>query len=225
MSWPDPPSGKSRAFPERRPGHVARPPRHRGTPNLRGSDGRRSASLAASLGAQERFERGAALHANVPRVSERDWPPLEEQVHSKRRWWPFLVPLAALVIGVSLLIPGGRHQWALSLFRQPTAYTSLSFNNAASLPTTATNSEPMAVSFTIGNQEGHAIKYRYLLSDSAAGVSESLGGSSKIVPAGKTWTVSTVIRPSCLASPCKIKVSLPGHPETIDFIVTLKAGN
>jgi hypothetical protein len=33
--------------------------------------------------------------------------------------------------------------------------------------------------------------------------------------------VSTTVRPTCMTSPCKVRVSLPGYPETIDFLLDL----
>ena len=141
-----------------------------------------------------------------------------------RRWWPFIVTLIALAVIISLLTPSGRHEWAVSLFRQPTRYTALSFNKAAALPRTAAVNQPIPVSFTISNQEGRTEHYRYVLSDSAAGYSHILGGSSKVVPPGATWRVSTVVRPTCTQSPCQVEVALPGYPETIDFIVMLTPG-
>jgi hypothetical protein len=132
--------------------------------------------------------------------------------------------MAVAAIGLSLLVPAGRHQWAVSLFRQPAHYTALSFNRAWSLPSAVTINEPVTFSFTVGNQEGRDTDYRYVISESAAGLTQKLKGASSVVPSGKTWTVSTVITPSCIVSPCKIEVSLPGHPETIDFLVTLNTG-
>jgi hypothetical protein len=145
------------------------------------------------------------------------------QEHGARRW---LLALTALSVAVtaSLLFPAGRHQWALSLFRQPARYTVLSFNQAAALPATAVKNEPIRVSFTVGNHEGRMADYRYVLSASGGGgSSQILGTSTRTIAAGATWTVSTVVRPTCDTSPCRIEVSLPGRPETIDFRVTLKA--
>jgi hypothetical protein len=136
--------------------------------------------------------------------------------------------LALLAIGASLLSPSGRHQWALSLFRQPTPYTVLSFNQAAALPTTTAVNDPIRFSFTVGNHEGHAADYRYVLSASSGSASSGrtriLGSSARMVAAGATWTVSTAVRPTCAISPCRIEISLPGYPETIDFLVTLSPG-
>jgi hypothetical protein len=133
-----------------------------------------------------------------------------------------LTPLAVLAIVFSLISPAGRHQWALSIFRQPTPVTTLFFNQAWALPGTAVARAPINVSFTIGNDEGHAVNYRYVLSVSGGQKNRVLKESARLVGAGQTWTVSTVIRPACGASRCRIEVSLPGHPETIDFLVTLK---
>jgi hypothetical protein len=141
-----------------------------------------------------------------------------------RRWWPALTPLAVVAIGLSLVSPAGRHEWALSLFRQPTYSTVLFFNRAWALPTTTVVRAPLAVSFTIGNNEGRAESYRYVLSISSDRFNRVLSESAEMIGAGKTWTVSTVIRPACDASHCRVEVSLPGHPETIDFLIALKAG-
>jgi hypothetical protein len=140
-----------------------------------------------------------------------------------RRWWPILAPLAALAAGVSLLSPAGRHDWALALFRQPTRYSVLSFNHAAALPATAAIGEPIAVSFTVGNEEGHAADYRYVISAAGGRSSRILGQSARTVAAGATWTVTTAIRPACGTARCRIEVSLPGYPETIDFLLALRA--
>jgi uncharacterized membrane protein len=139
-----------------------------------------------------------------------------------RRWWPVLLPLVLVVIAASVYLPSGRHQWALSLSRQPTHYTVLAFSNAANLPAQTAISQPVTVSFAIGNREGRAEKYRYVLTQSPSKTASVLGQSTKSVAAGATWNVTTTIRPSCQSSPCRIQVSLPGHPEKIDFLVSLR---
>lgn len=143
------------------------------------------------------------------------------QEPGRRRRWPIVALIVAMVVGISLLFPAGRHQWAISLFRQPTHYTALFFNKVSALPTTTARNETMTVSFTIGNHEGQAVHYRYVLTDSYGKQSQTLGQSTKTVASGATWTVWRVVRPKCAVSPCRIEVSLPGHPETIDFRVVL----
>jgi Protein of unknown function (DUF1616) len=145
----------------------------------------------------------------------------------ERRWWPFVAPVVLAALAISLLLPAGRHQWALSLFRQPTSYTALSFNHASALPARAVKNAPLRISFDIANHEGRAVRYRYVVSQTSAGEASTfrmLGESAKSVASGTTWSVTTSIRPSCTRSPCRVEVALPGHPETIDFLLTLTAG-
>jgi hypothetical protein len=138
----------------------------------------------------------------------------------ERRWWPVVAPLALIAIAASLILPAGRHQWALSLFRQPTHYTSLSFDKAWALPSSAAVGAPLTFSFNVSNHEGRAVTYSYRISE-APGKDQTVGRSTKTVPAGATWTISTSVRAQCTGSPCRVQISLPGHPEVIDFLVTL----
>lgn len=140
---------------------------------------------------------------------------------AQHRWWPVLGPIALAAVGASLITPAGRHQWALSIFRQRTPYTALSFNNPAALPTIAAANKPIPISFDIVNDEGRTINYRYVLSEWSAGKAKTLQMASKVVASGATWTVPTIVRPTCPDSPCRMEVSLPGHPETIDFLLTI----
>ena len=156
-------------------------------------------------------------------MSARRWWPAVTRWWSARRWWPAVTAIAVLAVGASLLSPAGRHQWALSLFRQPARYTVLSFNRAWALPAAAVAGQPIPVSFTIGNHQGHPVDYRYVLRASSGGRSQVIGASARTVAAGAAWIVSTAVRPACPSSPCRIEVSLPGHRETIDFLVRLAA--
>lgn len=145
----------------------------------------------------------------------------------QRRWWPFVAPIVMIAVVVSVLTPAGRHQWALSLFRQPTYYTALSFNKAWALPATAAWDAPLHVSFSVANHEGRAVRYRYVLTEKAdggSGTATTLKQSARLVPDGGTWTVSASVRPTCASSTCRVEVSLPGHPETIDFLLNLTFG-
>ncbi len=160
------------------------------------------------------------LHSDhEPRASQE---PRADREPRGRRWWSILTPLALLAIGASLLWPG-RHQWALSLFRQPARYTVLSFSHASALPPKAHINEPIRVSFVVGNQEGHAVEYRYVLSTSGDGRFRILREAKRAVAADATWVVSAVVWPRCGSSRCRIEVSLPGHPEKIDFLITITA--
>jgi len=140
-----------------------------------------------------------------------------------RRWWMFFGPLALVALALSLVIPSARHQWALSVFRQPTRYTALSFNKAWELPSGVVPYQSIKISFVINNEEGKIERYRYVITQTYAGSSSMLGKSENTVAPSRSWIVSTVIRPTCVFSPCRIAVLLPGHPEMIDFLATVKA--
>jgi hypothetical protein len=141
-----------------------------------------------------------------------------------RRWWPAISAAVVIALGASLLFPAGRHQWALSLIRQPARYTALGFRYAWLLPANARTDQRIPVFFTVGNQEGRTTTYRYILREiDPLGNARTLSSAVSKVPAGATWTVDTSVRPTCGLSPCEIQVALPGHPETLDFLVTLAA--
>jgi hypothetical protein len=135
-----------------------------------------------------------------------------------------LGPIAAIALAVSLLLPAGRHQWVLSIFRQPTRYTALSFNDAWELPTTAIRGSPIPISFTIGNQQGRTLTYRYVVIESdPVNLSQTMATATRVLGPGRTWTVSIEVKATCsLVPPCRIQVSVPGHQSHIDFLVTLK---
>jgi D-inositol-3-phosphate glycosyltransferase len=139
------------------------------------------------------------------------------------RWrWRVLAGAAGLAVAISLLVPAGRHQWALSLLRQPTPYTVLFFNRAAVLQARVTAGQPVRFGFTVSNKEGRTMRYRYVISTRPAGSGcrpRLLAESARLVPAGSSWSVSVAVRPHCCNAPCRIQVSLPGHPETIDFLL------
>jgi D-inositol-3-phosphate glycosyltransferase len=139
-----------------------------------------------------------------------------------RRSWRVLAGAASLAAVISLLVPAGPDQWALSLLRQPTQSTALFFNRAAVLQARITG-QPVNFGFTVGNQEGRPMRYRYLISAypvGSGGRPRLLAESAKLVPAGSSWSVSVTVRPHCGSAPCRIQVSLSGHPETIDFLLS-----
>ena len=82
----------------------------------------------------------------------------------------------------------------------------------------------MTLSFSVANHEGKAVTYSYVVSQESDGKSQVLAQASKGVSANTTWSVSAQVIPSCRSSPCRLTVSLPGHPETIDLLLTINAG-
>jgi hypothetical protein len=131
---------------------------------------------------------------------------------------------AILVVGVaiSVLIPAGRHQWALSIFRQPTPYTALSFDHPTSLPTAAKAGHSLAFTFSIENHEGHTVHYAYVVS--ASGGSTPMTSMTTVAD-GQTRAISVSVEPHCNGSPCRIQVTLPKQNRSIDFLVSVPKGS
>jgi hypothetical protein len=148
-----------------------------------------------------------------------------ETVTPGRAWWPFVAGVIALFLAVSLLTPGGRHQWAVSIFRQPARYTTLSFQNAAGLPEAANAGSRVHLTFTVANHEGRRIRYAYVVTSTANPVADNvpvvLRRASLSVPAGGHRTEPVTVTARCTSSPCQLQVSLPGHPETIDALLNV----
>jgi hypothetical protein len=130
-----------------------------------------------------------------------------------------------LVIGfvaVSLLAPGGRHQWALAIVRQPTRYTVLSFQDAADLPDQLGAGGNVDLSFAVTNDEGRPLRYEYVVT-SASGPQDAvvLLRATTAIPAGGRRSVALSVHPVCSASPCTVAIALPGHPEIIDALINI----
>ncbi len=137
------------------------------------------------------------------------------------RWdfWLLGTGLLAIAIAVtSFMSPWVRHQWTLSVQRQPTPYTQLGFTNAAGLPTTGVRGEGIPVSFTITNDEGRQISYRYVVASGSGTTLTALNSGTIPLAPKASWNVGIFVVPKCAAASCRIQVSLPDQDESIDFI-------
>ena len=145
----------------------------------------------------------------------------------ERRWWPWVLALAAAVVAASLAVPAWRHQWALSFVRQGDHFTSLSFHDPSTLPSSLTAGTPLHLSFTVSNDEGHRTRYPYVVTSANAVGSQAttavVARGSLALPAGEHTTMSVSVVPACSRAFCRVQISLPGHPETIDVLVHLLA--
>jgi uncharacterized membrane protein len=134
-----------------------------------------------------------------------------------------LVVVGAIVV-VSLVLPVGRHQWAESLIRQPSPYTTLAFADPTGLPKSIVSGEPVEFTFTIGNEQARDQVYHYVAKSSPTKIT-AYGGyfavGSVAVPVGSSRQVTVSADPGCTASPCNLSVILTGHGESIDFNVRL----
>jgi hypothetical protein len=148
---------------------------------------------------------------------------LDASPDEQPRWdyWLYGAGIVTVILIVaSLLSPWVRHEWALSLGRQNTPYTGLGFNSAVALPATAVRGKAIPVAFTITNDEGKQVLYRYVVASGSGSKLEKLSSATKIVASGASWNVDIAVAPKCMASPCRIQVALPQQNENIDFIFT-----
>jgi O-antigen/teichoic acid export membrane protein len=143
------------------------------------------------------------------------------QTREGRRWWVVAVVTVALLIGASLLSPAGRHQWAISILRQSTHDTTLSFEQAARLPTTVTAGKSVHLLFTVSNNEGRRVDYSYVVTSANTDGSHTrvLEHSTVAVPNGRTQAVAVTAAPACKDSSCRLEISLPSQKETIDALI------
>ena len=125
-----------------------------------------------------------------------------------------------VAIAVSLLLPVGRHQWAESLIRQPSPYTTLAFEDPTELPTVLVAGHPISFTFWVGNHELRDATYRYLVTSSPSKKPFYAGGTLT-VPMGRSRSVKVSDDPQCSGSPCQISVVLVDYAETITFNVQL----
>jgi hypothetical protein len=142
------------------------------------------------------------------------------------RWdiWLLGTGLLAIAIAVaSFLSPWVRHEWSLSVQRQPTAYTQLGFTNAANLPATGVRGKGVPVSFTITNDEGRQVSYRYVVASGSGTTLTSISSGTTVIAAGHSFGVGLVVVPKCAAASCRVQVSLPAQNESIDFMLTYPA--
>ena len=161
------------------------------------------------------------------RPSSSNYGQLDEESQAsqyERPRWDFWLYGAGFVtvvlVAASLLSPWVRHEWGLSLGRQPTPYTQLGFSHAADLPATGVRGKGISVTFVITNDAGKQLSYRYVVASGSGTKLTALRSGTRLVAAGASWDVDTVVVPKCAASSCRIQVSLLEQDESIDFILT-----
>jgi hypothetical protein len=128
--------------------------------------------------------------------------------------------LAIALAAASFLSPWVRHEWTLSLQRQPTPYTQLGFTNAASLPVTGVRGKGIPVSFIITNDEGRQVSYRYVVASGSGTKLTAISSGTTVLAAGHSWGVDIVVVPQCAAASCRVQISLPEQNESLDFMLT-----
>lgn len=156
--------------------------------------------------------------SSASRVPEREKP--------RWAWWlSGTGVLVAISIIATMYFPWVRHQWSLSLFRHDDPYTQLAFNQPNTLPAKASPGHEILVSFSITNDEGKAVSYRYVVASGSGAELKTLRTASRTVAAGATWTVASPLVPKCQTTICRVRVSLPQQGEKIEFILNYGTKN
>ena len=146
--------------------------------------------------------------------------------HDPPRWDIWLLGTGLLAIALaaaSFLSPWVRHEWSLSLQRQPTPNTGLGFTNVASLPATGVPGKGIPVSFTITNDEGRQVSYRYVVASGSGTTLTTISSGTTDIAAGQSLGVRIVVVPKCAAASCLVQVSLPDQNESIYLRLTYPA--
>ncbi len=160
-----------------------------------------------------------------PSSSSYGQPDEDAQVshYDRPRWDIWLLGTGLLVTALavaSFLSPWVRHEWSLSLQRQPTPYTQLGFANAGALPTTGVPGQSVPVSFIITNDEGRPVSYRYVVASGSGTKLTAISSATRVLAAGDSWGVGINVVPQCAAASCRVQVSLPEQNESIGFTLT-----
>lgn len=146
--------------------------------------------------------------------------------YERPRWdfWLLGTGLLAIVLAAaSFLSPWVRHEWSLSVQRQPTHRTQLGFTNAANLPATGVRGKGIPVSFNITNDEGKPVSYRYVVASGSGTALTEISSGTTDIASGQSLGVRIVVVPKCAAASCRVQVSLPEQNESIDFMLTYPA--
>ncbi len=131
-----------------------------------------------------------------------------------------MVLVVVVAIAISLLLPVGRHQWAESLIRQPSPYTTLAFEDPSGLPAVLVAGHPISFTFWVGNHELRDATYRYLVTSSPS-KNAFYTEATLTVPMGRSRSVKVSDDPSARARRAKSRSSWSTTPRGSAFNVRL----
>jgi hypothetical protein len=116
--------------------------------------------------------------------------------------------------------PAVRKQITESVARQPTPYTELYFTDHTNLPAFLSTASTNEFAFTIGNHEGKALSYPYVVTaTSSQGTTKVASGKVQVV-SGRLVSTSVSFLAAAPATQYVITVQLSGRPEMIHFAAT-----
>jgi hypothetical protein len=133
--------------------------------------------------------------------------------------WRGTIALAAVVLlatGIGQISFGHALLGRAGLFQPPASYTSLSFQNPASLPGPLTPGSAVRVSFAIHNTGGASRLYQWSVTAVQGSQRRQLAAGTVTVAADHGISVNPTARVSCTAGQLRIVVSLAHPAESID---------
>jgi hypothetical protein len=144
-------------------------------------------------------------------------------VSRKHRVALFAVAAVLVLGGLTALAWGSaavRRQISLSVTRQPTPFTELYFTDHTNLPAFLSTSYTNEFAFTIGNHEGEALSYPYVVTAKSSQATTTLATGTVKVDSGRSVRVPVSFLAPEPATQYVITVQLSGHPELIHFAAT-----
>jgi hypothetical protein len=143
---------------------------------------------------------------------------------SRRYRVAFVAIAAALALaGLSAFAwrsPAVRRQITESVARRPTPYTELYFTDHTNLPAFLSTSYTNDFAFTIGNHEGKALSYPYVVTATSAQGTTKLASGTVVVDSGRLVNTSVSVLAPAPATQYVITVQLSDRPEMIHFAAT-----
>ncbi len=129
-----------------------------------------------------------------------------------------LAVLLLLVVAIVAAFPRQiKHQWELSVVRQPTPYTQLYFTAPASIPRVLAVGQQNTFDFTIENDEGRASRYTYVVTLEDSRARQQVSKETVMVNSGERVTRAVTVDPTDKASRYLVSVTIPTLNQSIQF--------
>jgi Protein of unknown function (DUF1616) len=129
-----------------------------------------------------------------------------------------LVVLLLLVAAIGAAFPRQiKHQWELSVVRQPTPYTQLYFTAPASIPSVLAAGQQNTFDFTIENDEGRAYRYTYVVTLEDSRARQQVSKETVMVNSGERVTRAVTVVPTDKESRYLVSVVIPTLNQSIHF--------
>lgn len=147
---------------------------------------------------------------------------LPGQAFLTKAWgWIVLIGLVCTAVGLIQTVRGRAVLRMVGLSSPSGDYTALSFSNPQELPARLTSRvATIPISFVVRNASGSPTPqvYRWTISVSHAGRSQTAAAGQVQVPSGTRTLVNTTVRTRCVGGHLKLAVHLTEPAESIDLV-------